>query len=215
MTKKVKICGLTRPEDIEAAIRHGADMLGLIVEAKSPRALSVKQAARLSRPALGVAKRVAVTVDASEKLIKQIAKEMRPDILQMHGIENPKWLREVKNFTNLPIIKAVKIGQRADLSRIKAFENMADYILLDAKPPKSSNQQGGHGRSFNWDLLGGIKSKTPLILAGGLSQANIKAAKQIANQVGINIFDVSSGLEATPGIKDHERIKAFMKLAKA
>ena len=92
---KVKICGLTRAEDVEAALRYGADYLGFIVEAESSRWLSISEAARLCRPAFGCAQRVAVTVDASEDLLERIARDMRPDVLQMHGRENPKWLRVV------------------------------------------------------------------------------------------------------------------------
>jgi len=208
----VKICGLTRPQDIEVALQCGADMLGFIVEAKSSRRLSIEEAAKLSRPAIGCAQCVAVTVNASERLLDRICADMRPDYLQMHGDESPKWLRVVKGFTGLPIIKALSIHERADLEQVKAYAGCADYILLDAKAPRGENQRGGHGLSFNWDVLKGFKSETPLILAGGLNPENIKSAKK----TGIKFFDVSSGVEANPdlksaGVKDHEKIRAFMK----
>ncbi len=173
MSTKVKICGLTRAEDVEAALRYGADYLGFIVEAESSRRLSVDAAAWLCRPAFGCAQRAAVTVDASEDLLESIARDMRPDILQMHGRETPKWLRVVKGFTGLRVIKAVQVRTKFDLETIKQFEGAADYILLDAKPPKGAVQQGGHGLNFDWNLLKGFKCKTPLILAGGLSPSNI------------------------------------------
>ena len=206
MSSIVKICGLTRACDVEAALRSGADYLGFIVEAKSSRRLSVIQAAQLSRPAHGCAQRVAVTVNASEKVLRQIHTDMRPDVLQMHGSENPKWLRAVKSFTGLPVIMAVQIRTKSDLEKARPFEGAADYILLDAKPPKGAAQQGGHGLSFDWNLLKGFKCKTPLILAGGLSPSNIKAAKA----TGIKFFDVSSGVEASAGVKDASLIRAFM-----
>ena len=206
---KVKICGLTRAQDVEAALRCGADYLGFIVEAESSRRLSVDAAARLCRPAFGCAQRVAVTVDASEDLLERIARDMRPDILQMHGRETPKWLRVVKGFTGLKIIKAIQVRTKSDLEMVKQFEGAADYILLDAKPPKGAAQQGGHGLSFDWNLLNNFKSKTPLILAGGLSLSNIKAAKA----TGIKFFDVSSGVEASAGVKDASLMHGFMKAA--
>ena len=206
---KVKICGLARTEDVEAALRYGADYLGFIVEAESLRRLSVDAAARLCRPAIGCAQRAAVTVDASEELLGRIANDMCPDILQMHGRETPKWLRVVKGFTGLRIIKAVQVRTKGDLEILRRFEGAADYILLDAKPPKGAAQQGGHGLSFDWNLLTGFKCKTPLILAGGLSLSNIKAAKA----TGIKFFDVSSGVEASAGVKDASLMHRFMKAA--
>jgi len=207
MKAHIKICGLTRPRDVEAALLYGADMLGFIVEAKSSRKLSVGAAAQISRPARGCASRVAVTVNADEQLLRQICSVMRPSILQMHGDESPQWLSEVKTFTGLPIIKAIAVRDHKDLERVKTFENCADYILLDAKPPKDEARRGGHGLAFDWDLLKGFSAKVPVILAGGLTPNNIGAAKA----TGLIFFDVSSGVEATPGIKDHSRIQAFMK----
>lgn len=188
---------------------HGADMLGFIVEANSPRRLNVAEAAKLSRPAFGCAKRVAVTVDASEGLLDEICAQVHPDILQMHGKESPKWLRVVKGFTGVRIIKALPIAERADLAQVRWYEGVADYILLDAKPPKETAQQGGHGLSFDWDILKGFTCNTPLILAGGLGPDNIAQAKA----TGITFFDVSSGVEARAGVKDHSLTSKFMKAA--
>lgn len=210
MQTKIKICGLTRPQDVEAALQHGADMLGFIVEAKSARRLSVEEAAHMARPAFGIANRVAVTVNASKELLERICADMQPDYLQMHGDEDPKWLSVVKGFTGLPIIKALAVRGKADLEHIKTYAGCADYILLDAKAPEGESQRGGHGLSFDWDLLQGFTADIPLILAGGLNPQNIRAAKR----TGINFFDVSSGVEAKPGVKDHDRIQAFMKAAR-
>jgi len=207
MKTQVKICGLTRPEDVEAALRYGADMLGFVVEAESSRRLSVEDAARISRPAFGSAKRVAVTVNADEDLLDKICADMCPDFIQFHGDESPKTIRYVGSFTGIRAIKAIAIRDRADLAQIDAYAGCVDYILLDAKAPKGEAQRGGHGLSFDWDLLKGFSSKTPLILAGGLNPGNIAAAKR----TGIKFFDVSSGVEAAPGVKDHLKIQAFMK----
>ncbi|MEE9272157.1 MAG: phosphoribosylanthranilate isomerase [Robiginitomaculum sp.] len=206
---KVKICGLTCFQDVEAALHNGANYLGFIVEAQSVRKLSVKQAAKLSSPAAGIAKCVAVTVNPSEKLLKHIANIMRPDYLQFHGQEDLETVRAAKRLTNIPIIKAIQIRTKKDLENARSFEGVTDYILLDAKPPNGARQQGGHGLNFEWNLLKGFTSKTPLILAGGLSARNIKAAKA----TGINFFDVSSGVESKAGVKDSSLIRDFMKAA--
>jgi len=207
MRTQIKICGLTRPQDVEAALLYGADMLGFIVEANSPRRLSVEQAAQLSRPAFSAAKRVAVTVNADEDVLDRICADMRPDFIQFHGDESPKIIRYVGSFTGIRAIKAIAIRERADLEQIEAYTGCVDYILLDAKAPKGETQRGGHGMSFDWDVLKGFTAKTPLILAGGLNPQNITAAKR----TGITFFDVSSGVEAAPGVKDHLKIQAFMK----
>ena len=204
---KVKICGLTRPKDVEAALRYGADMLGFIVEAKSSRRLCVADAVRVSRPVIGAAKRVAVTVNASEDLLDRICTDMQPDFIQFHGEESPKTIRYISSFTGVGAIKAIAIHEHADLEQIKDYAGCADYILLDAKAPRGESQRGGHGLSFDWDLLKGFMCETPLILAGGLNPENIIAAKK----TGINFFDVSSGVEASAGVKDHRKIQAFMK----
>ncbi len=210
MKTQIKICGLTRPEDVEAALLYGADMLGFIVEAKSTRRLSVQQAAQLSRPAVDAAKCVAVTVNANEDLLVRICADMRPDYIQFHGDETPKTIREISHFTGLAAIKALSIRTKADLERAHDYAGCVNYILLDAKAPKSAAQRGGHGLAFNWNLLKGFSCETPLILAGGLNPENIFAAKR----TGINFFDVSSGVEASYGVKDHDKIQAFMKAAR-
>ncbi len=209
MKAQIKICGLTQPKDVEAALLYGADMLGFIVEAKSSRRLSVKKAAQLSRPAFGAAKRVAVTVNADEALLAKIRADMRPDFIQFHGDESPKTIRSIGGFTGLAAIKAITIRERADLSQIKDYAGCVDYILLDAKAPMGESQRGGHGVVFDWKLLKDFSCATPLILAGGLNPFNIHAAKR----TGVNFFDVSSGVENTPGVKDHKKIQTFMKAA--
>ncbi len=208
MRRQIKICGLARHEDVEAAIGFGADFLGFVVEAKSPRRLGVGNAARLARPAKGLVKTVAVTVNADDNLLADIINNMHPDYIQFHGDEDFGHLQNIKSKYDIGIIKAVKIADDKDLFVLAEFENICDYILLDAKPPKYASRAGGHGISFDWELLQGIKSKTPLILAGGLSVDNISSAKQ----TGIDFFDISSGLEARAGIKDHGKIKKFMEI---
>ncbi len=207
MRPLVKICGLTRPRDIASAIRYGADFCGFIVEAQSPRRLSLREAAKLSLPVKPIAKTVAVTVSPSVDLALNIAQTMRPDYLQIHGALSRAQAKAIKIQTGLPLIRALSIKTRGDLDAIAQWQAAADYILLDAAAPKGSAQAGGHGMAFDWSLLKNIRSTTPLILAGGLRPDNAKAARA----TGFTFFDVSSGLEQNPGVKDPDKIAAFMK----
>lgn len=200
----VKICGLTRAEDIEAAIVHGADYLGFIVEANSARGLSATVAARLSKPAKAAIPTVAVTVNPDDDLLTRLSMGMQPDYVQLHGDETPARVLDIQNRFGFKIIKALPVSETKDLAAIFAYQ--ADLILLDAKPPKDG-PRGGHGKAFNWDLL----VETPLpehwILAGGITPNN---ARKAAKQTGAPILDVSSGVEITPGIKDSGKIQRLM-----
>ena len=208
MRYTIKICGLTREADVETAIKCGANYLGFIVECASPRRLNIKQASALLRPAKGIANTVAVTVNPSLDLLRAITNQMQPDYIQLHGHESPEQVAKIKSATGLGIIKAVLVRNRTDLKQARDFAGIADYILLDAKPPINTNQQGGHGLAFDWHVLDNFNCKTPLILAGGLNPFNIKQAKK----TGLNFFDVSSGVEASAGVKDPSLIAEFMKV---
>jgi phosphoribosylanthranilate isomerase len=207
----VKICGLTRPQDIEAALQHGADYLGFVIACKSPRALGVQDAAQLIRPVSNAAKTVAVTVNPSDEVLAQIARDVQPDYVQLHGDESPARVRAITSQTGLSIIKAFPVHTPTDLRGIAAYQHCADMALLDARAPKGNAQKGGHGLAFDWDILSGFHSLYPLILAGGLKCDNILAAKR----TGLKFFDVSSGVEQSPGVKDASLIKRFIELAKS
>lgn len=209
METKIKICGLTRPHDIAAAIEAGADYLGFVIACNSPRALSLSKAARLIEPIRGIAKIVVVTVNPDDKTLHDIFTNLGPDYLQLHGQESLKRVQDIRAMGKTGLIKAVPIATKVDLNDIASFAPLADMILLDAKPPKSSRQAGGHGQRFDWNIIKNLQCDVPLILAGGLSAQNIKTAKQ----TGISFFDVSSGVERQPGIKDPSKIHAFMKAA--
>lgn len=208
MAPSVKICGLTRPRDVEAAILYGADYLGFIVEAPSKRRLTLDQAAKISEPAKHILPRVAVTVNADNELIANIISEMQPDYIQFHGDETPARLSHIKAATDVKIIKAVAISSATDLWHAKAFYDIADLILFDAKPPKGETIRGGHGISFDWSLIRAANMPEKFALAGGLNPDNIKAA---ARETRAPIFDVSSRVESVPGAKDHHKIQAFMR----
>ena len=207
---KIKLCGLTRGEDVAAALSVGADFLGFIVECKSSRRLAVETAARLSLPAKGLAKTVSVTVNANIETLTSIVEKMQPDFIQFHGDETPEHLKSVKAKFNVGIIKAFSISTKADLETMADYFNIADYMLLDAKPPKDEEQRGGHGRRFDWSLLKNFQSPTPLIIAGGLTPETVERAVKMTNA---HIFDVSSGIEVAAGIKDATLLAKFMKAA--
>jgi len=206
MPAKVKICGLTRPEDVEAAILHGASYLGFIVEAKSKRRLSVEQAARVSLPAKGIVPRVAVTVNADDETLDAIMALMQPDYIQFHGDETPEHIAKVSTDYGVKTIKALPVSTAQDIVSAMTFSGFADLLLFDAKPPKTEDIRGGHGIAFDWEILRGAPLPKTWLLAGGLNPDNVKAALQ----TGAPILDVSSGVESAPGVKDHDKIKSLI-----
>lgn len=207
MNTKVKICGLTRAQDVEVAIAHGADYLGFIVEAKSARKLSTLEAARLATPATGIIPRVAVTVNADDALLSPIMAEMAPDYIQCHGDETPARVAEIAKRFKVKIIKAIAVSIPSDMVSAEHYAGVADIVLYDAKPPKGETVRGGHGLSFDWNILSGAPLPKLWALAGGLTPANARNALARTNAP---ILDVSSGVEASAGIKDPLKIQAFM-----
>lgn len=208
MMTKVKICGLTRPEDVETAILYGADYLGFIVEAKSSRRLSVMRAAALSRPAKSSAQTVAVVVNPDDALITAITAQMKPDYIQLHGDESVGRVAEIARLSKTAIIKAIAVATDEDMKEAEHYAGVADFLLYDAKPPKGETVRGGHGLSFDWNIL--TTSPLPKIwaLAGGLTPDN---AAEAVRRTKAPILDVSSGVEASAGLKDALKIQAFMK----
>ena len=209
MQTRVKICGLTRPEDVEDAILFGASFLGFIVECPSKRRLSVSEAARLSGPARGIVPRVAVTVNPDDDLIDRILTQMQPDYIQIHGDETPARTAEIAR--RCKVIKAVGIASDEDMKSAETFAGAADFILYDAKPPKDEAVRGGHGVAIDWNII--VHAPTPKIfaVAGGLKLDNVGRAIAATRAP---IVDVSSGVEASAGVKDALKIAAFMKAVK-
>ena len=211
MTPAVKICGLMRPKDIESSIVAGASYLGFIIEAASPRRLSVRTAARLARPVQDILPRVAVTVNASDDLLRRLTAEMAPDYIQCHGDETLERVAEIARVHKVKTIKAVAVSGDGDMKRAEQFSGVADLILYDAKPPKGSNVRGGHGLTIDWDVVRRNPTPRVFMLAGGLIPDN---AAEAARRSGAPIVDVSSGVERAPGVKSAEKIKAFMEAVK-
>lgn len=207
-----KICGLSTPETLEAALVAGAEMIGLNFHPKSPRYVTPQRAADLAALARGRTAIVALIVDYEPQQAAELAQIVRPDWLQLHGKETPEQVAVIKAATGLPVMKALGVATAADLAELARYHGVADALLLDAKPPKDAAYPGGHGRPFDWTLLAGLDPAFRFMLSGGLDPANVAQAIRIARPAGV---DVSSGVESAPGVKDVGKIADFVKAARA
>lgn len=208
----IKICGLSTPETLEAALAAGAEMIGLNFHPKSPRYVTPQRAAELAAQARGRTGIVALVVDYEPEQAAELARIVRPDWMQLHGRETPEQVAAIKAATGLPVMKALGIAAAADLEQVARYHGVADRILLDAKPPKDAAYPGGHGRPFDWTLLSNLDPAFRFMLSGGLDPANVAEAVGIAKPDGV---DVSSGVESAPGIKDARKIAEFVRAARA
>ena len=208
MRLPAKICGLSTPEAVEAAVRGGAGYLGFNFFPPSPRCVEPEAAARLAAPARAAGVRIcAITVDAGDDLIDRIARALEPDFIQLHGAEPPARGREVSARTGAGLIRALPVGEADDLQAAADWTEVADHLLLDARPPKGAAMTGGLGVAFDWTLVQGFRTPRPWFLAGGLDSWNIAEALQVS---GAPMADVSSGVERGPGLKDPALITAFL-----
>lgn len=214
MPTDVKICGLSTPETMEAALAAGADLVGLVFYPKSPRYVSTATAKALAQIARGRAKIVALVVDAEDTLIDEIAREVAPDFFQAQGAETPERVAEIRRRSGKPVIKAITVKTAEDVAKAKAYEATAALILYDAKAPETLKGAlpGGNGIAFDWTLVGQGGAPSSFILAGGLNPGNVAEAIKVS---GAAIVDVSSSVEKSPGIKDVDLIRAFIAAAKA
>lgn len=210
---QVKICGLTTPDTLDAALDGGADFVGAVVFPKSPRHLSPQAAGTLFERARGRGRAgiVAVTVDADDALLRAIARDLRPDFIQLHGAEPPDRAQGVRALTGAGVIKALPIRQAGDVDAAADWAGHADHLMFDAKPPEGAALPGGVGHRFDWTLLAGRRFDRPWFLAGGLDAETVAEAVRIT---GAPMVDVSSGVESAPGVKDADRIAAFVRNAK-
>jgi phosphoribosylanthranilate isomerase len=202
-----KICGLSTPETVAAALDGGAAFLGFNFFPASPRYLTPDAAARLAPPARGKATIVAVTVDPDDDLVDRLMATLKPDLIQLHGKEPPSRVREVSARAGVGVIKALPVSESADLDAARQYETVVDHLMFDAKPPSDAAMPGGLGSSFDWTILAGRRFARPYLLAGGLDPWNVGEALR---QSGSPIADVSSGVERGPGIKDPLLISAFL-----
>jgi phosphoribosylanthranilate isomerase len=212
MSLTVKICGLSTPETLDAALQAGADMVGFVFFPASPRHISLETARELGRQAKGRAIKVALTVDADDTTLANIIETLRPDILQLHGKESVARLRDIKQAFGVQLMKVLAVETPADLAPLAGFAAVADRILFDARAPKDATRPGGLGAVFDWHLLQNLDLKLPFMVSGGLTADNVAEAIRVTRAGGV---DVSSGVERAPGIKDPEMIRAFIRAARA
>ncbi len=208
----IKICGLSTSETMAAALDAGADMVGLVFHRKSPRSVSLEQAAELANQARGKAIITALTVDPSDEGINAIMAKVNPDLIQLHGTETPERCAAISERIARPVMKALGVAQADDLTALKAYRPSIDRLLLDAKPPKDAAYPGGHGKTFDWQVLKSLDPFMPFMLSGGLTPENVGEAIRTVQALGVTLagVDVSSGVESAPGVKDIALIKAFI-----
>jgi len=210
----VKICGLSTPETLQAAVDAGASHVGFMFFERSPRNVTIAQAASLRALLPASVQAVAVLVNAADALVDDVAGTVRPDMLQLHGGETPERVAEIKKRSGLPIMKVISVADAADVATADIYEKVADLLLFDAKPPKSMANAlpGGNALSFDWSLMANVSHKLPWMLSGGLTPDNVADA---IRQTEATMVDVSSGVEDAPGKKNLALIRAFIDAAKS
>jgi phosphoribosylanthranilate isomerase len=211
MSLLIKICGLKTPEALDAALQAGADMVGFVFFPPSPRNLDLETARALGERVLGRARKVALSVDATDAELDRAVEALKPDMLQLHGKETPERVVAVRARFGLPVMKALPVEQKNDLAPIHLYEGVADGLLFDARAPREATRPGGLGKTFDWTLLHDLDLKIPFMLSGGLDASNVAEAIRITCPSAV---DVSSGVERAPGEKDPDKIRTFIHAAR-
>ena len=203
MTVRVKICGITTPEQAQMAQQYGADALGLVIYEKSPRYVTIEQAAKIRASITSDSLAIALLVNPSEALVNQVIEQIKPDYIQFHGDETPEFCHQF----NFPFIRAVRMREGLDINAEVAAYKAQGGFLFDAW---SDDLYGGTGHSFDWSRLP-TTTDYQLILAGGLTADNVNKAVAMTKPY---MVDVSGGVESSPGVKDPQKVKAFIAEAK-
>ncbi|MDP7216185.1 MAG: phosphoribosylanthranilate isomerase [Rhodospirillales bacterium] len=212
MQVDVKICGLGTAETVAAAVDGGAAYLGFVFFPPSPRRVTPDEAGELAAAVPeGIAK-VGLVVDADDQALRTILSRTPLDFLQLHGDEHPRRVREIKDRFGLGVIKAIAVSGPEDIEKARTYEDVADLLLFDAKPPEGAERPGGNALVFDWRLISGASWQLPWLLAGGIDTGNLAAAVDISGAAAV---DVSSGVEDQPGVKNAEKIGAFLRAAKS
>jgi len=209
---RIKICGLSTPDALDTALDAGADMVGFVFFPPSPRNIALETARALGLRVRGRAQKVALTVDATDDTLAGVVAALAPDTLQLHGRESPERVAAVKARFGLPVMKALPIAGPEDLAPIATYAKVADRLLFDARAPREATRPGGLGRAFDWHLLENLDQNLAFMLSGGLDAGNVAEALAITRAPGV---DVSSGVERAPGVKDPDKIRAFIRAARA
>lgn len=208
---RVKICGLSTAETVKAAVDYGADYFGFVFFEASPRNVTPETAAQLAA-FIPVGKvKTGLFVNPSIEYLRDVLEVVPLDMIQLHGKESPEFAAQVKEEFGLPVMKALGVAEKADLAKLLDYQGAADQFLLDAKPNPNAKLPGGNGLAFDWELMRGVRINVPWMLAGGLDPQNVRAA---ISATGAQQVDVSSGVEAASGVKDIQKIEAFIKAAK-
>ncbi len=210
MTLKVKICGITDESALKSALQYGASYIGLVFFPPSPRFLEIEDAANLATLAGDEVKKVGIFVDPENALLETVLAHVPLDMLQLHGVETPARVREIKHKFGKPVIKAIALSGQADLRRAHQYRSVADMLLFDSARAPGDTRPGGNARRFDHTLLRGENFSLPWLLSGGLNDENLMTA---VAQSGAREVDVSSGVEQTPGHKDPVLIKKFLERA--
>jgi len=211
MSLLVKICGLKTPEALDVALAVGADMVGFVFFPPSPRHLGFEAARTLGERVKGRAQKVALSVDATDADLGKFIEALKPDLLQLHGKETPERVAIVRSRFGIPVMKALPVETRDDLSPVRLYAKVADWLLFDARAPREATRPGGLGKAFDWRLLENLDLAVPFMLSGGLDADNVAEALRITHAGAV---DVSSGVESAPGVKDPEKIRAFVRAAR-
>ncbi|MDA1323674.1 MAG: phosphoribosylanthranilate isomerase [Proteobacteria bacterium] len=210
---QAKICGINSRDAMRASIDGGADFVGLVFYPPSPRAVTAIEAAQLTNDIPRHVAKVGLFVDMEDQMLTAILSQVSLDLLQLHGAETPARVREIRQLTNIPVMKAIRVATGRDIQEADSYLDVTDRILFDAKAPPDMKGAlpGGNAVTFDWNLLAGRKWPRPWMLSGGLDAGNV--AEAIATS-GATSVDVSSGVESSPGTKDPARIREFLTLVK-
>ena len=213
MSVAAKICGLSTEAAVTTAVAGGAAYLGFVFYPPSPRAVRADQAAQLGAAVPSAITRVGLFVDADNDMIGAVLAEAPIDLLQLHGHESPDRVADIKQRFALPVMKAVAIASPEDLTGAARYEEVADLLLFDAKPPRRPDAlPGGNGLAFDWGLIAARSWRREWMLSGGLTAELLPEAVRIS---GATAVDVSSGVESRPGEKDLDKIRAFLAATRA
>ncbi|NQU70592.1 MAG: phosphoribosylanthranilate isomerase [Rhodospirillales bacterium] len=209
MAVAAKICGINSIDALDAAVTGGAALIGLVFFPRSPRNLTPEQAGALAALVPAEITVVGLLVDPDDATLADIAAKSRIDLWQLHGKETPERVARIKQLTGKPVMKAISVAGPEDVASAEAYIGAADRLLFDAKPPADLKDAmpGGNALAFDWELLGGRSWPCPWMLSGGLDPDNVTQAVAIS---GAHAVDVSSGVESAPGVKDPDRIRAFL-----
>lgn len=213
MALDAKICGLSTPESVDLAVTEGAAFVGFVFFPRSPRNVSLEQAAALAARVPERVRRVGLVVDADDAFLAALVRQVPLELLQLHGRETPARVAAIRELTGKAVMKVFHLAEAADLAAVEGYLPVADRLMFEAKPPAAMSNAlpGGNAVAFDWTLLAGRRFPRPWMLAGGLNAENLKEAVATS---GARAVDVSSGVESAPGVKDPEKIRDFLRTAR-